>query len=150
MKIDRTDVDKIRSYKIRMIVAGSRYWSDYSHFEKKLKGAVLAFKLSLLGEESLSEPLFKDVLIISGAALTGADRLAIDYAAFHDLDWVEFPAEWDKHPRKTAGMIRNREMSRAGNCLVSFWDMDSTGTFNMISLMIPCKENIVVPVKITA
>ena len=43
------------------------------------------------------------------------------------------PADWDKHG-KAAGPIRNAEMAEVADALIAFWDGQSRGTANMISL----------------
>lgn len=74
------------------------------------------------------------LLIVSGAA-RGADRLGEDFAYKYELPFIQFPADWDKHG-KSAGYIRNSEMSRYADRLVAFWDGKSRGTKNMIELML--------------
>ena len=69
--------------------------------------------------------------IISGCA-KGADSLAIEWAAHHNVECLQMPADWDKHG-KSAGAIRNQQMALAADGLVAFWDGVSPGTKDMIT-----------------
>ncbi len=64
----------------------------------------------------------------------GPDLLGVRLANELEIPIKEFPANWDKFP-KTAGMIRNGEMSEYGNALLAMWDGQSSGTLNMVSNM---------------
>jgi len=61
----------------------------------------------------------------------GADAMALAWADGQRKRVLEFPADWDKHP-KAAGPIRNRKMAQEGDTLIAFWDGKSRGTKNMI------------------
>jgi len=64
--------------------------------------------------------------IVSGGA-TGADALAESYAKLRDIPIQVFPADWDTHGR-AAGPIRNRQIVKASDLIVAFWDGKSPGT----------------------
>ena len=71
-----------------------------------------------------------EAVIIEGGA-AGADELAKDYALEHGLQYIEFPADWEKYGR-AAGPKRNDEMvkfikEKNGRALY-FWDGESKGT----------------------
>lgn len=105
----------------RIIIAGSRDFTDYRRAKEKLDEIV---------------PAYSDAEIICGGC-RGADALGERYAKENGIPIVYFPADWDKHGR-AAGPIRNREMAEyAGNdahgVLVAFWDGHSRGTMNMIT-----------------
>ena len=102
---------------IKLIVAGSRKFQDEHVFDQY----ILAY---------LTE--YEDVTIITGMA-KGPDRMAYDYAMFHDVPVIEFPANWDLHGR-SAGYIRNAEMLKSATHLLAFWDGVSKGTKNMIDI----------------
>lgn len=92
---------------LRLLVTGSRDWSDREAIESGLK-------------EGLGWLQSDDVMLVHGACPTGADALA------HQI-WVEqwqrpaelHPAQWQR-PGKAAGPIRNQHMVDLGAdlCLV--------------------------------
>lgn len=75
---------------------------------------------------------YKDLEIVSGVA-RGADKLGVKYAEERGYKIKEFPANWNKYGR-SAGPIRNNEMSLYADALIAFWDGKSKGTGNMIKL----------------
>jgi len=100
----------------RIIVAGSRTFDDY-----ELCKRVLA---SFEGN---------DLTVLSGCA-TGADTIGKNVSI--ELGWREpelFPAEWKKYGL-AAGPIRNRLMAETATHLIAFWDGESRGTKDMISV----------------
>jgi hypothetical protein len=105
-----------KDYKVRIIVAGTRNWAD-----KKLFHEVIVDYIERFSEA---------ILFISGAARTGADRYIIDWCKKYQYPCMEMPADWDTHG-KSAGYVRNTEMSEVGTHLVCFWDTKSKGTANM-------------------
>jgi hypothetical protein len=106
----------------KILIAGSRGFTDYLKF----KGYVDKF-LSSLDK--------KDIMIIEGGA-KGTDHMAHQYAVEKNIDVKTYPADWETHGKK-AGMIRNREMGEAATHAIIFWDGQSRGTKNMISI---CEE----------
>lgn len=109
----------------RIIVAGGRDFEDYDLLEEKVTEII-----DELGAEEFE--------IVSGGA-RGADKLGETYANQRDLPWRRFPAEWDKYG-KGAGHVRNAQMGNYATedgytgVLIAFWDGNSTGTSNMISI----------------
>ncbi|CAM3780803.1 DUF4326 domain-containing protein [Vreelandella rituensis] len=105
----------------RIVVAGSRTFTDYAH---------LAAKLDILLTNLLSRGV--TVEIVSGGA-KGADTLGERYAVERGLPFRRLPAEWERFD-KAAGFIRNQQMSWYGTHLVAFWNGQSPGTKAMIDL----------------
>lgn len=107
---------------IRIIIAGGRDFDDYVYLDKCCRKVCLEMKSD-------------SIEIISGKAL-GADRLGEKFANAHNLNLVEFPAEWHKYG-VAAGPIRNCEMAKYAKetkaILCAFWDGSSSGTKHMIT-----------------
>ncbi len=107
----------------RIIVAGGVHFNDYKALENTL-------------DEYFKCVSKDEIEIISGHA-RGADSLGERYAQEHDIKCTVFPADWKKYGR-AAGPIRNKKMleyameQQAG--LVAFWNGESKGTKNMISI----------------
>lgn len=104
----------------RVIVAGSRSFDDYGMLCETLD--------TLLKEKKKTH----DISIVCGKA-RGADTLGERYAIERGYGVLEFPAKWDEYG-KSAGHIRNEEMARNADALVAFWDGQSAGTRDMITL----------------
>jgi hypothetical protein len=117
----REDVVMGESREFKVIVAGSRGFSDYTLLRAKLD-ALLAGKLA----DGAT------VTIVSGGA-RGADTLGERYAEERGLTCLVMPADWDRHGR-SAGYKRNEEMANVANALVAFWDGRSPGTKHMIDI----------------
>jgi hypothetical protein len=101
----------------RVIVCGSRTWSDYATILSEIAGLAL----------ELPPPL----VIVHGDA-QGADRLAARAASSMNLRTEAHPAQWGTYGKR-AGPIRNKEMAALGAELVlAFWDGSSRGTRHMI------------------
>lgn len=109
---------------IRIIVAGSRDFSDYqlmeqtlnSYLESKISGAKIQF--------------------VSGTA-RGADKLGERFAQENGYEVKRFPAQWEIYG-KSAGYRRNATMAeyaaQESGVLFAFWDGSSRGTMHMINL----------------
>lgn len=112
---------------IRIIVAGTRTFSDYELLENKLN--------DFISELNQKYP-DKQIVIITGAA-KGADQLGSFYARSHNIPLKEFPADWHTYGR-AAGPIRNQQMLDFAlheiPKLIVFWDGKSRGTKNMIDI----------------
>ena len=98
---------------MRVIVAGSRGFDDYSLLKSTL--------------ERHSEQIST---LISGNA-KGADKLGERWAVDNNIPVERYIPEWDKYGRK-AGHIRNSQMAQNADALIVFWDGKSKGTANMI------------------
>jgi hypothetical protein len=105
---------------IKLIVAGSRTFADYSLLKQKLDFYLQAYLPS------------GDVEIVSGKA-RGADTLGERYAREHHLPLKQFPADWERFGR-AAGYRRNEMMVSYATHCICFWDGISKGTAHAISL----------------
>lgn len=101
----------------RVLVCGSRNWTDYYVIHEVLSGVHRTTPITM---------------IIEGGAL-GADRFARYWAQAHDVDFLTFEADW-KTLGRSAGPIRNRQMITEGkpDRVVAF-PLDGPGTANMIA-----------------
>lgn len=105
------------AYTPQIIVAGSRGILDSQLVFGKL-------------DRTLVNLRDRGMEIVSGLA-SGPDQLGKEWAELHNIKTALFPADW-KRFGKQAGFIRNQDMSWYGTHLVAFWDMQSSGTRNMI------------------
>ena len=87
----------------RILVTGSRDWTDYDAIYEALHRAYLDAVL-----EGEMQPI-----LISGACPTGADYLAEKVWTMQGLPVERHPADWEKHGKR-AGFIRNQEMVDLG------------------------------------
>ena len=90
----------------KIIIAGSRDFSDYGLLLKKMD-----FLLSKV----------KEPICIIGGETRGADALGKQYAFEKGYEYFGFPAHWNDLG-KSAGYVRNQEMANAADALVAFWD----------------------------
>lgn len=102
---------------MRVIIAGSRKYTDYEHF------------LTCL-------PLIKDKVtsVVCGMA-AGADSLGKRWAEENNIPVDKYPADWDQYG-KSAGYIRNTEMAENADMLIAFWNgrVKNSGTKHMIDI----------------
>lgn len=117
---------------LRIIVSGSRGFSDYEFIKKELDSRIK----DIVVERFL---LHDEVQIVTGGA-KGVDALAERYADTNEFNQQIFYAIWKTHG-KSAGFIRNANMlSYAVNngienaALIAFWDGKSKGTKHMIDI----------------
>lgn len=144
---------------IRMIVAGSRIFADYSMLEENLTKLIFIvgrnnpdLNLYTLDSEGKRFRInSENIEIISGKA-EGADSLGEKFARKFGINVKEFPAKWDdftvekcsigktrsgKKYNKLAGHNRNSEMADYATkddsfaILALFWDGKSKGSKNM-------------------
>ena len=94
---------------MRVLVCGSREWTDYEIVETVLDGY-------------FREEFGAGALVIEGGA-AGADRCARAYCGLADVEHLTFPADWEKHG-KAAGPIRNQRMLDEGkpDVVIAFKD----------------------------
>lgn len=103
-------------YETRILVCGSRFWSDRDLIREKLAW--------------FYEPE-AHVVVVHGCA-KGADTIAGEEAARLGFEVEEHPAVWSAYGRR-AGIVRNEEMAALGATrLLAFWDGRSRGTRDMI------------------
>ena len=86
----------------RVLVTASRTWPSYDVIAVVLD-EVLRFDV----------PAGHYMVLRHGAAGRGGDRFADMWAARHDVETKQVPADWERYG-KPAGMIRNAEMVAAG------------------------------------
>lgn len=106
---------------MKIIVAGSRSFTDYSLLERKLD-------ILLSRKVERGEP----IEIISGGA-RGADALGERYPRERGYECTVIPADWQKYGR-SAGYRRNEQMAAMADAVVCFWDGQSPGTRHMIEI----------------
>ena len=103
---------------LRVLVCGSRYYTDYRKVLEQLR------KL--------------DAALVIAGACRGADFLAVKAAKACSIPYVEFPADWQTFG-KAAGPIRNIQMLKEGKpdfALVFHPDIASSkGSKHMLSLV---------------
>ena len=102
----------------RVVVAGSRGYTDYSAAEAYIDDCV----------RSIREQY--DMVFVSGGC-KGADQLGEMYAEKHGIHVEKYSAEWKKYGRR-AGPIRNRKMAEIADLVICFWDGKSKGTESLI------------------
>jgi hypothetical protein len=68
--------------------------------------------------------------VISGTAM-GVDVMGERWAQEHNIPIERYPANWKKHG-KSAGPIRNKEMSMVADACLVIYDGNSRGSANMI------------------
>ncbi len=103
----------------KLIIAGGRDFNDYDLLVKTC-------------DHMLSNKTHDNIEIVSGNA-NGADKLGEKYAIEKGYKLTLFPADWITHGR-SAGPIRNKQLSEYGDALIAFHDGVSKGTKNMIDL----------------
>ena len=101
---------------MKLIIAGSRDFNDYSLLEKELN------PLNVFIDE-----------IVSGNA-RGADTLGERYSLEYNIPLKIFKADWN-NLGKRAGIVRNHQMGEYADLLLAFWDGKSKGTKDMIDYM---------------
>ena len=100
----------------RVIIAGSRKFSDYDLLERTMDKALSTVQ--------------DDITVVCGKA-KGSETLGEQYAKEHGYEVQYFPADWNRYG-KVAGYIRNTTMAKNADALVAFWDGESPGTKHMI------------------
>lgn len=99
---------------LRILITGSRHWSD----ERAIESALLGATYNVPGDR---------ITVVHGGA-SGADRLAGKLADEWGMNVEVHPAEWGKHG-KAAGPIRNQKMVDLGaDVCLAFPLADSRGT----------------------
>jgi hypothetical protein len=106
----------------KVIIAGGRDFNDYDLLVK-VCDHMLSNKIN---DNNI------DIEIVSGNA-NGADKLGEKYAIERNFKLKLFPADWITY-NKSAGYIRNKQMSEYADALICFWDGFSKGSKHMIDL----------------
>ena len=107
---------------MRLLVCGSRTWTDYRRLRRTL-------------EATVAQRQAEAVTIIEGGA-RGADRMAGHLAYLHGWGLEVYPARWEQQGR-AAGVRRNAQMLQRGrpDLVVAFTVgplADSRGTADMV------------------
>jgi len=97
---------------IKVGIVGSRGFSDLERVKDYVKS------------------LDKDTIIVSGGA-KGVDETAEKMGEELGMKVVSFKPDWKKYGRG-AGIVRNKEICKYSDMIVSFWDGKSKGTLNTI------------------
>lgn len=100
---------------MKTVIAGGREFTDRVFFIESIK--TIDFKITE---------------VVCGMA-RGADTLGEKWAIANKIPVKYFPADWNKF-KNAAGPIRNTEMAKYCDAVIAFWDGNSSGTRNMISL----------------
>lgn len=127
MRIKRGEITLSCNTNMRIIIAGSRNFSDYE-------------LLVCVADQIISELNCHNetIQIISGGAV-GADQLGERYAKQRGYRCMRFPADWNKYGRR-AGYLRNLQMAEhaisddSHGVLIALWDGESKGTGHMINI----------------
>ena len=104
----------------RVIIAGSRHFSDYDTLCQKCDAAL----------ERKTQT--HTIVILSGGA-AGADSLGERYAKDHGYTLRRYLADWSRDGR-SAGILRNTRMVSVADALIAFWDGESHGTGHIIKV----------------
>lgn len=104
--------------KNRIIIAGSRWFTDYSEAKKFITSSIVNFQMG------------ESWILLSGRC-KGADQLGERFARENGWPIEEFPADWRKYGR-AAGPIRNQKMVDTCDAIICFWDGKSKGTASLI------------------
>lgn len=105
----------------KLIIAGGR---DFHNAE------LLHNAINELGKTGQLDPQAE---LVCGMA-SGADMLGYHFFKECGNTIHEHYAQWDKRGR-SAGYMRNEEMSKVGDALLAFWNGKSRGTKHMIETM---------------
>lgn len=100
---------------MKLIISGSRGFTNHELFTIEINKI----------KKSITQ-------IVSGRC-NGPDLWGENYALENGIELKVFPADWSVG--KSAGPIRNKQMSQHGDILYAFWDLSSRGTKNMIECM---------------
>lgn len=103
----------------RIVVAGCR---DYDNYDEA----------SAFIEQCIQEIGATHTLILLSGGCKGADLLGERFAREHGFAIEHYPADWKKYG-KSAGPKRNREMAKACDYVICFWNGKSRGTASMIA-----------------
>lgn len=97
-------------------------------------------KILICGSRSINDPaLISQAILQSGMTPThiisggarGVDRLAVQYAVSHDIEFTEYLADWDRYGKR-AGFMRNCVMVGKADAVIAIWDGESRGTKHSI------------------
>ena len=116
---------------MRIVIAGSRNYEDYTEAEKFIDFCISEIKSG------------NEIIILSGGS-KGADIIGEKYARKRGYKIEKYLPEWNKYGR-AAGPKRNEKMAKDCDLVICFWNGRSKGTKSMIEYA--KKENKKVRVK---
>jgi hypothetical protein len=105
-------------------IVGYRYFNNYPIFEKYI--------IQYLSEELNVNINDTELTIISGGA-SGADTLAKKFSSNHNINFEEYPAEWNKYGSPNAAYIRNQLIVDNSEIIIAFLHPQSRGTYDTIN-----------------
>ncbi len=108
---------------IKLAIVGGRDFNDYGRLRKVFESLKL----------DVSE-------LVSGGA-KGTDTLAEILSQDKKIPITIFPADWERNGKK-AGMLRNKQIVDYCDEVLAFWDEQSRGTANTISLTTQSKKKL--------
>ncbi len=108
----------------RVVIAGCRDYNNYDEAKKYIDFCISEIRK------------VNEIIIISGGA-KGADALGERYAEENGFKVEKYPADWKRYG-KSAGPLRNKQMSEISDYVICFWDEKSQGTKSMISYARKC------------
>lgn len=108
----------------RILIAGSRTISDYSHLINAMNKAI---------EDGIIPPS-SSFEIVSGSA-RGVDTLAKKYSEDIGVKITEFKPIYLHKNDKGAPLRRNIDMANYSDVLIAVWDGKSRGTLHMVNEM---------------
>lgn len=105
---------------MKILVAGSRTFDDFSLLEKTLNRFTKKVNK-------------KDLIVMHGGA-KGADSLASRWCDKNFVTYKIYRPDYSKYPPKRAPLMRNQEMVNEENIdlVIAFWDGVSRGTQDLI------------------
>jgi len=102
---------------MKTIIAGSRNLGETTE------------SISNIIDTIIKKTDYKILTILSGAS-GQVDNLAIDYAIKNNIEWYQYPADWNSFNR-AAGPIRNLQMVNNADMLILIWDGQSKGSLDV-------------------
>lgn len=106
---------------MRILVSGSRDWTDRMTVYRALNAACNAFDLNYEPDEygnTMPDP--SKITVVHGGCPSGADLIADDWCIGANFVAEVHPADWEKYGKR-AGYIRNKEMVESGIDIALFF-----------------------------
>jgi hypothetical protein len=102
---------------MKVIIAGTRTFENFELLEQVCNSLLAGIP---------------SVEIVTGDG-RGADKCGNRYAIKNGFPLTLYPADWNKFGR-SAGPKRNLQMGEVAQMLIAFWDGESPGTLDMITV----------------
>lgn len=119
---------------LRILITGSRAWTDRKAIARALTDAIDKHGAHLLIQDEHGPKLLWDQITVVHGGARGADRIAGQIAAVWGMHVEEHPADWDQYG-KAAGAIRNKAMVNLGaDVCLAFPTQRSIGTRHCMQL----------------